>query len=414
MKRSEFLTTIKGQEHAHFRRKLQVLYLRFDQEPQTKAISKGDAKYFRKSVKKQLKSWNRRAFAGDIVLQINFFSSAKVPQPVQTLVKNYLDLLHKAMPNVDRFEKILFKDDSQVKLLIANHYVNSEKSHIHIQAYRFSHFVKDAEYANNIIEDRFSDKSYSIRSGIEFNNRERDFYPSLVEMINEYKNLGKNGAIQPHPLALFQEDTIKRQIQKKYIEENQIQIGQLLEYLKGFFHHSRSIGGEEKLPNLSKWLRDYMFIALDFIPMGGAPVKEGQKKTFRVHLQNQLKQFVKEHPYLFPLLQPVGLTIIVIPPAYNCPDADNLARQIVPFFDEICRPPLSHTTLSGLPTHRTEKVRISTSAYQIMYLPRDHQDTDDGKIMVLLDTDFLSLTSIWAAVEKVIERWEDHIKYKYY
>ena len=391
------------------------MYLRVNQEPQTKSISDDDARYFRKVIRKQIRKANRRAFKGDVVMEISFSSTAVAPQPVQTLVKNYLDLLHKPMPGTDKYEKLAFNDDSQIKLLIANHYPGSDEARIFIKLYRFSYFIKDAEYAQNIIRNEFSDKSYSLRDGLVLEERNPfSLEPSLGELIRDFEKHKKDG---PRPYTMIpelQEDIIRKQIFSAYIKQNNLRLESLFEYLKILFRHNRDYRDDEQYKHVFRITRDYMFIGLDFIPMGGAPIREGESKIFRKHLQAQLKQFVKEHDYLFPLLSPVGLTIACIPPAYRAPDADNLARQIVSFFDEICRPPLSHTSLPGVPTYRTGKVRISTSSYQIIYLPRNEADPENGKIMVLMNTGYMNLNGLWGKVDNLIEKWEDHIKFRHY
>lgn len=76
--------------------------------------------FFRQEVKKQLKEKNRRPFKSDLILEIDYFTTQNNPPALHTLSKNYLDLLHKPMPHIDSFSGLLFKDDSQVKILISN------------------------------------------------------------------------------------------------------------------------------------------------------------------------------------------------------------------------------------------------------------------------------------------------------
>jgi len=412
MTRTEFLETIKGQEHVHFQRQMKILYLRVIQEAQTKAISNSEARFFRESVLKQLRKSNRRRFKGDIVLEISFFSTSKAPQPVQTLVKNYLDLLHKAMPDVDKNKELVFNDDNQIKFLIANHYPGCEKPCIYIKAYRFSSFVKDAEYVQNIMRNNFSDRSYSIRSEFDVQTRFAFRDSSLGELIRDFYQLRKKGPNLNSAIPLLDEDILRKHIFDEYVKQNELSLEYLLEYLKSLFSKNREYDFDETFQKLSEITREYLFIGLDFIPMGGTPIKEGESKIFRIHLQNQLKKFVADHPYLFPLLSPVGLTIVCIPPAYRVPDVDNLARQIVSFFDEICRPPLTPTSLPGVPTYRSLKTKISTSSYQILFLPRRVHDPENGKIMVLLGNGFMSLNGLWAKMESLIKQWEDYVKFK--
>jgi len=413
MKRTEFLETIRGHESAHFRRKMKVMYLSIDQEPQTKTISIEDARHFRNIVSNQMKRANRRAFKADVVMEIGFFSTSEVPLPVQTLVKNYLDLLHKEMPEADKYRQLAFVDDSQIKLLMANHYTDSHKAKIYIKLYRFSYFLKDAEYAQNILRNEFSDKNYNLNDDFQIDERRRlHNEPSLSELIRDFNELKSSQPNQHVILPLVHENIIRMQIFDAYVKQNDFRLERLLEYFQTLFRQNRPYSEDERFQSLFRITRDYMFIGLDFIPMGGAPVRSGESKIFRGHLRTQLKQFVQQHEYLFPLLSPVGLTIICIPPAYNAPDADNLARQIVSSFDEICRPPLTHTSLPGVSTHRTKKIRFSTPSYQIIYLPRNDGDPADGKIMVLLNKGYLNGNGLWTKISNLIDKWEDHTRFR--
>ncbi|MFA5818114.1 MAG: IS630 family transposase [Bacteroidales bacterium] len=129
----------------------------------------------------------------DIILEIDFQTKQDNPPALHTLTKNYLDLLHKPMPDVDSNKEILFKDDSQIKTLIANFHLNTfgnKKPEIRIRAYRFSHFIKDIELADRIRYDKFEDDSgfsYRYRRYDDFEEEEYirfndDYYDDLLEL----------------------------------------------------------------------------------------------------------------------------------------------------------------------------------------------------------------------------------------
>ena len=120
MTRSDFLETIKGQLLERQKRKSKIIYLSLNIEPKGKNSSNHEKLFFRQEIKRQMKKMNRRPFRGDIILEIDYFTTKDNPPSLQNLSKNYLDLLHKQMPNIDKNRGILFKDDSQIKILISN------------------------------------------------------------------------------------------------------------------------------------------------------------------------------------------------------------------------------------------------------------------------------------------------------
>ena len=125
MNRSEYINTRRGQSYEFYKRYKDRLSITINQEPKSKnGILKNEKIEFRDEVLRQLKNQNRRAFRKDIVLQIDFQTTANNPPSVQNLVKNYFDLLHKEMPDIDEKKWLLFKDDNQVKVIIANLYLN--------------------------------------------------------------------------------------------------------------------------------------------------------------------------------------------------------------------------------------------------------------------------------------------------
>ena len=126
MTRTEYLDTIDGQRYERFKRFIKPIWLTINQEPKGKNSSDEEKQYFRNEVKKQLKKNKRRRFRGDLILQIDYYTTKDNPPELQTLSKNYLDLLHKEMPHIDSLSKILYGDDDQIKILISNYHIDEE------------------------------------------------------------------------------------------------------------------------------------------------------------------------------------------------------------------------------------------------------------------------------------------------
>jgi len=86
MTRTEYLETIEGQSYERLKRKIKTVYLDIEQEPKSKrSISNQEKLFFRQEVKRQLKEMNRRPHRGDIVLEIDYFTTQNNPPALHTL-----------------------------------------------------------------------------------------------------------------------------------------------------------------------------------------------------------------------------------------------------------------------------------------------------------------------------------------
>jgi len=179
MTRTEFLNTIDGQLHERFKRFIKSIWLTVYQEPKGKNSSDEEKRNFRKEIKTQLREQNYRRFRGDLILQIDYYTTQDNPPDIHTLSKNYLDLLHKEMPQVDSLKSILYEDDDQIKILISNYHIDEKadkKPCIEIKAYSMRHFLADIELADRIMTNNFSDSDYSLQTRFEDKLEEEIYY----------------------------------------------------------------------------------------------------------------------------------------------------------------------------------------------------------------------------------------------
>ena len=395
-----------GQALVYHQRQARRLYLRVHQEPLVKRKDTNCDAAFRKEVRRQMRAAKRRPFRADLVLQIDFYSSRSVPYEIQELAKHYLDLLHKPMP-VDPFSALLFTDDRQVKLMITHQHAFSGEAYIFIQAYPLADFLRDAEYAQNILQNDFLDRDGSFRyqHKLEFRHEPgpaQDFY----ELVGDYQKL-TNGGAHESGLGRWRVHQLKHRIQEAFIAQNQVSTTDLLNTFQHLFQKNSSRRDDPFFQRLFGGTREYLFIGMDFIPAGSSPVKRGEGNPFRAHIRRELKRFKALHPYLFPLQQPVTLSIICIPPAHHSRDADNLAREIVALFNLVCMPPLLRTDSSGLQTYpKSKRKPVATIGYQVIYLPRTVADPERGRVEILLGGGLWLEKTMREHIEQVIEDWE--------
>jgi hypothetical protein len=423
MTRTEYLETIEGQSNERTKRWIKTNYLTIQQEPKSKNSISGEEKiFFRQEVKRQLKESNRRAHTGDIILEIDFYTTQNNPPALHTLSKNYLDLLHKSIEE-DKLNGLLFKDDGQIKVLIANYHLNifgEQKPEIGITSYSLSNFIKDIELTDRICTNKFNDfDSFMHRRDTYETEREE----SMLDTYDFWKDLRSLEKNQDSYIKQFgqefcdlQKNFLTRRIQEKYLKQNEIGIRDLTTLFQNKFSYYKKYSSDKHFQSIWGITSGFIFLTSDFIGLGKAPTLEGETKIFKKELQDQLKVFKEKHKVLFPLLQPINVTITFTPPKHNILDLDNLARYIVPFINDIFQPPVTHrhsydnkylnlflkneaNFLQKFPPH-------SITGYQIIHIPRKEDDPKDGKIDIVI-TDGLGLKSnVWHLVDDTIDKWQ--------
>lgn len=230
------------------------VYLSVDQEPKSKnSISLEEKQFLRESIKNQLKKQNRRPFRGDIIFEIDFQTTEDNPPAIQTLTKNYLDLLHKEVPEVDDKKEILFKDDGQIKTLIADYHLNefgNQTPQIRIRVYRYSHFIKDIELADRIRKDQFRESdsySYHYRKFDDWEDEDRmdfnDNYYDDLRKLEKDKNW-YDSKFGPDFYNL-QKHYLQRRIQEQFLQRNNISIHDLISLHQSSFSSNKKYVDDE-------------------------------------------------------------------------------------------------------------------------------------------------------------------------
>jgi len=423
MTRTEYLDTIDGQLNEHFKRFLKPIRLTVNIEPKGKNSSDEEKRCFRKEVKAQLRVQNRRRFRGELILQIDFYTTKDNPPELQTLSKNYLDLLHKVMPQIDSFKSILYEDDNQIKILISNYHID-EKSHkkpcVEIKAYSMRYFIADLELAYRIMANNFSDSDYSAQSRFK-DKLEDERYYSNKDYFEDLRDLeeGKKDYDRFFGEGYYnaQRNFVMRQIQEQFLKQSNLDIRSLISLFEPYFSKNKKYAGFKDFQRIWNGSRNLISFSPAYLNFGNAPQHQGGRNIFKNHLKKELKEFREKFKILFPLLHPISVIVTYIPPLKKVVDLDNLARYIVPFVNEIFEPPTvvqltyKDSYLTDLLNKESEIVQCfppnSIASYQLVHIPRLDVDPENGKIGFLITDGFYHLNNVWRTVDELIQKWKE-------
>jgi hypothetical protein len=421
MKRSEYITTKEGQSYERLKRTFNDLYIQVFQEPKSKnSITLNEKRDFRSKVFELLKQRKKRAFRSDIVCEIDFYTTQDNPPALQTLTKNYLDLLHKPMPEVDKYDKILFNDDNQIKILIANYHLNlynRNKPEIRIRVYRYNYFIKDIELVDRILHNEFA---YSDNSDIKF--KELDYFDYLkkyddYEYIDDLVDITtfQDNYINAFGTLAFniEKQYLLRRIQEQFLQNNSLTISDLMWLFSDVLNYKKRYSNAE-FQRLNTGINEKLIaFTTNIIELKGAPIQKGDTKLFKDNLENKLKDFKAKYSILFPLLQPINVTVFYTLPIKNLLDLDNLARYIIPLLISIFEPPskMILPTLNEVFKNKiANKQRIPKYGlinYQLIRRDRKLSDPEEGIIKFYISDGLFSYNSIWNQIDRFIEKWHE-------
>jgi len=422
MTRTEYLDTIDGQLHERFKRFIKSIWLTVHQEPKGKNSSDEEKRMFRKAIKTQLREQNRRRFWGDIILQIDYYTTKDNPPELQTLSKNYLDLLHKEMPHIDSLKNILYKDDNQIKILISNYHIDEnahKKPCIEIKVYSMRYFLADIELCDRIMTNNFSDSDYYRHSRFEEKleeekyNSDKDYYEDLRDLEEGKDDYNKLLGEQYYNV---QKNYLIRQIQEQFLKLNNLDIRGIISMFQPYLSKNKKYVDSKDFQSLWNGSRNLVSFSPAYLKFGNAPQQKGEKNLFKNHLKRELNEFREKFKILFPLLHPISVIVTFIPPLKKVVDLDNLARYIVPFVNEIFKPPTivqltyNDSSLPDLLKHEIDIVQRfpphSIASYQFVQIPKLENDPENGRIGFLITDGFYHLNNVWRTVDEVIEKWK--------
>ena len=282
------------------------------------------------------------------------------------------------------------------------------------------YFLADIELADRILRNKFSDADYFSHSRFEDKLEEERYY-NEKDYFEDLRDLeeGKNDYDKMFGEHYYrvQKNFLIRQIQEQFLKQNNLGIRNLISIFQPYFSSNQKYFNSEDFQSIWNGSRQLISFSPAYLDFGHAPQKSGEKNIFKTQLKNELKNFREKFKLLFPLLHPISVIVTFIPPREKIVDLDNLARYIVPFVNEIFKPPTivqltyKDTYLTDLLKKENEITQRfppnSIASYQLIQIPRLENDPDNGKIGFLFTDGFYHMNNIWRTVDEVISKWED-------
>ena len=446
-----YLSTLDGELAKRAKRKRRrLLFAPMALEPRSKnSMSETEAEAFQRAVLETLTTFKRRYFRSDVAAEFDFSPTANSPPTIHNLPKNYLDLLGSPKESLCTTRKrLVLNDDRQVRYLAVKYHVLPRPSEpdgnadegtllrdggpapgIWLKMAPFANLVEDTALLRRLEDGDLTGRGSRYWTDAEdaweevCREEERDKWldADAIERLRDIERERKSWVTQ------FGEQAYQAWHQMRLIDVQKHLLRAFSASTRSFVQllspHCMSMSAE--LADIHAMSRDMMISPPLTLDLHHSDLRKGESKKFRRLVREAIESFERRFAHLIPLVTQVGLTILYQPPA-NGPgiDLDNLARRIVPFFNEIMRPPSNHLftldldriprsdiaeslaeareSLKGMPKH-------SVTHYQVIQLPRLEGDCHHGFVRLCLEPGE-SPVSLWKRIEGAVDAWEEKLR----
>jgi hypothetical protein len=433
VKRGDYLKTVEGQVSLRRKRQLNRLLFMIDgQEPRSKnAISKAEKVAFQDAILAKMTAQKRRHFKAPIAIEFDFFPTENDPPALHSIPKNYLDLLEGPVTVVARNRKrLLFENDRQVSYLAAKYHIPLDEAQpsIWLKAAPYRDFIADIALLNKIQHNEL--ESVSGRLLYEKSSLSWD---KLVEDDDTIHNNDAVDQLRDHEnnkqfwVSRFGEDVYEawremylRDVQNHILKTLSLTPSMLILLLSPLFSDV-----PPEFDSIYEIMRGNLISEPFAINLKHSNLKQGESSVYKAFVKKTMASFRKKNSRLFPLIAPVGITILFQPPAFGSIDLDNLARRIVPFVNEELKPPSDRLMNVDISRCRDPKLRQwfeekrkvlkrmpkhSITHYQIFQLPRLTNDSENGFVRLLLELGEHAET-LWSRIETLADKWQEHVNW---
>ncbi len=382
-----FCTTPEGMKARleAFRRR--GIHLFIEGEPQSKkSMTPPGRASFQKAVLNQLARAGRRAFRGDVAVEIEFFTASATPPHLHTAVKCLLDLLATPGKGLSRRKALCYGDDRQIKALSATYYITprgrkdpaSAKTGTAVRLYPFRGFVEALE----LVEALHPEDEESARTG-------------AMDRYLDFRDEVKTWTSPVQEKTLAQLEVFKRhEAQNEALQSMRLTARHLLFFYQEAGLTPRQANGshfEQFTSEMTSWLRSDLLR----LTLPTNPTSRKEAKHFKQRIREQLFAFRRRlGPLMEPLRTQVGLDVVYKPPqdpANFGRDLDNVMTSLLPIFHEVFEPPSVPSDALRLPGSEIQapgSIRHSVGRYSIYWIPRGTEDLDPGYINLHLSNEF--------------------------
>ncbi len=345
------------------------LLFSIDQNPKSKNISINEAREFRKALSDKV----QRTYTEEICVFFSFFSTKRNSPQVHKLVKNYMDLMHKPMEEVDDLSRIVFDDDSQVSYLHAIHYCIdetesneiSEGPKINIWIVPFRYFIKMVHFVYDSCERPQRDDSLQ---------EESNFAETLKLLV------GKPGFEKVSQATVKEAEAMDHIInQESLLNFFNLSIFDIAPIWKTYKNSQY-----ECFEELSHFTLKLLSIKISKIP-----TKEGDSKEFESALKEELEKFKQSVKIMDALQLPIGLKFLYFPPnRRHTKDIDNIVLKTIPKIIDILHPPIRRQTELIV-----KEGQRGINQYEILKMPYSKRYNEGALTFIV--TNNISFKSFW-------------------
>lgn len=439
MNRGDFLETRRGQlsRLAIRQRKRRSMFLRCPAA--TKTSMRDEEKIaFQNQVLQEMTHWKRRAYLGDIALDFEVIpgQGRHAPPLIQTVVKNYLDLLNVPVKGVRTARKrLLYRDDRQVRLLSASysHVGSKEDDEIWLRAVSMGDFLQDVALAERILRDDFTERR-AARLREEFDvqrflddqaKRDED-----DEAFDELKKLNRDADAMKARYGDLPFQSIRwslsQRVQDSFLGNAAPDLRQWTSILAPQTRDRRVAGNGAaelavSIELIDATLRSMLLSSPLALDLRQLPSLDYSTKEFKKATRAAIADYRKRYPWLFPLAVPVDVAILFVPPTGGGVDLDNLARYIVPAVNEELQPPPTPTAampedlikayppLSAMLAEKRKLPPYSIRRYEVVEMHRMSSEPPEGVVRLILHGGSRDKGTIQEQFQSLLSAWSNSV-----
>lgn len=418
------------------RRKLRVAHVLVEQEPRRKGRrGRLEAEAFQNEASRTLernRAWPK--LKAPLAVDFHFSTSERQPPKLWSLPKHYLDLLGSGLPNAPQ-QPLLFGDDRQVKMLYVSAHHGWEPDAEGRPWLAMSARTRTDALHVMELADRLSRRRGAAPLGWD-DDPARDDLDLSRENLDTAARLEERGDDVSLRTAELMRHQVRRNRQEQLLRGND-------EWLTSIFLRDarRLLLGPNRVDDrpYGRWStyglseQDQVLFArqtlrgLYSLELPPLPSARGGSAEFRSEIERICAEFVAARPGLFPLVEPLRVTVLVVPPAphhANTADLDNILIRILSTVDEQMKPPLNPWLTSpppprgmiiagedALDRHERGLARAKSLgqtaiwAYQVFELARTPEDPAAGQVTLVLGHG-MNHQSVWAQAARYAD---DHI-----
>lgn len=382
-----------------------------------------------------LNTVNKRMYRSDVFLEILISVDQSNAPQINKIPKFYIDLLWRPDESFKRKYGIL-KDDDQIRYLRVRYKKSAEPgSSIKFTFQPYKSFLQLIEL---IFRCELGRWEYGYSSSIDRHDRyeedEEEKYidsQSMYNLTDYLRDEKRHNETYGENASETYKKSLLAEAQKTYLKNARIKHKQLLDIFKPIVGvHNVSISESEKelLDPFMKELASidfekfdsYFFNLKSSVKVDGLPVVSGDSKEFKNKLIKSVEDYVEKEWYLVPLLNPVGITIFILPPSNGDKDFDNIAIDIISLLIKKLEPPTnSEKAIKRMYKGSSEFKSwgydanipdVGITSYQVLLMPRKKEDIAEGyiKVNIFEDSYTQSFTSyLISTLGKYSDQLED-------